>query len=295
MPNYQAESFYRAKISTSITSTAVCPITIALSKLPTTSTWLLTISPNTEFEEIVEYGNIDAVDMTIDITKRWIKPTSTLLTTDTVDYNNTTYQFAHTQNDIIRWDVNHIHINQAIGNTTLATEAWVGISKLSVAAANPADPIVVWTNDPRLNRKVWSYYWNITSGATLDNTPRNIAAFGTDWDNEVAFTGTAVTGLASMTGTITNNSYATSIVLGNWDRCRVSIYPAVSTTVFRVVQTWWATRILGWANIIWGDLSSSSPSTTFMNASASDMTITLQVANSGWSGLFKAWILIEIF
>lgn len=150
MPTYAAESFYRAKISSSITSTQSVPITIAVSKLPTVTTWLLTISPNTEFEEIVEYGNINWTNMTIDITKRWIKPSSTLLTTDGVDYNNVAFMRSHTQNDIIRGDVNHIHVNQGIGNTVLATEAWVGISKLSVAASNPSDPIVVGTNDPRV-------------------------------------------------------------------------------------------------------------------------------------------------
>ena len=153
MPNYQAESFYRAKISSSITSAAVCPITVVLSKLPNVSSWLLTISPNTEYEEIVEYGNINLTDMTINITKRWIKPSSTLLTTNWVDYNNTSYQRTHTQNDIIRGDVNHIHLNQGIGNSTLATEVWVGISKLSVAAASPTDPIVVGDNDTRLIAK----------------------------------------------------------------------------------------------------------------------------------------------
>ncbi len=150
MPAYQAESFYRAKITTPILSGTAVPFTIVVSKLPTLATWLLTISPNTEYEEIVEYNNVVEADMTIDIIKRGIKPTSILLTTDTVDYNNVTYMRAHSQNDIIRGDVNHIHINQSIGNTTLATEAGVGISKLSVAAVDPGDPIVVGTNDPRV-------------------------------------------------------------------------------------------------------------------------------------------------
>lgn len=150
MTVYSAESFFRAKISQSILKATACPITVRLSKLPTLTNWLLTISPNTENEEIVEYNNPQAGAMTIDIIKRGIKPDSILLTTNGVDYNNTTYQFLHTQNDIIRWDVNHIHINQGIGNSTLATNTWVGITKLSVAATDAWDPIAVGTNDPRL-------------------------------------------------------------------------------------------------------------------------------------------------
>jgi len=167
---YQAESFYRAKITTSITSSAVCPITIRVSKLPTRASWLLTISPNTEFEEIVEYGNINVGNLTIDITKRGINPASTLLTTNGTDYNNVTFQKEHTQNDIIRWDVNHIHINQGIGNTTLATESSVGISKLSVAAVDPWNPVVVGDNDPRLWARIACWRIDLTSATTTLTT-----------------------------------------------------------------------------------------------------------------------------
>jgi len=257
MTVYSAESFYRAKISQSITASEPVPFTVRLSKLPTLTNGLLTISPNTENEEICEYNNPQVWTMTVDIIKRGIKPDSILLTTNGTDYNNVDYYKAHTQNDIIRGDVNHIHINQASSNSTLATNLWVGISKLSVAAVDPWDPIVVWDNDPRLtpsdastsvkwvtklsvapvsaanpiavgdndtrlDKKFWSYFWNMTSGASLDATFRNIAAFGSDNDNEVAFSGTLITGLASMTWTITNNSYSSSIVLWNWDRCRIS-------------------------------------------------------------------------
>lgn len=187
---YQAESFYRWKIWTSITETETCPITVRLSKLPSRSTWLLTISPNTEFEEIVEYWNINSTNMTIDITKRWINPSSTLLTTDGTDYNNTTYQKEHTQNDIIRWDVNHIHINQGIGNTTLATETWVGISKLSVAAVDPWNPIVVWDNDPRLWARIAVGRIDLTSSTTTTTSynvwfrPKMVRLTATRWTSE---------------------------------------------------------------------------------------------------------------
>lgn len=102
MTVYSAESFLRAKIEQPILKATVCPITVRVSKLPTLTNGLLTISPNTENEEIVEYNNPQAGTMTIDIIKRGIKPTSILLTTDGVDYNNTTFQFLHSQNDLIR-------------------------------------------------------------------------------------------------------------------------------------------------------------------------------------------------
>ena len=150
MPTYQAESFYRSKITQSILVNTVPPFNVRLSKLPTLTSGLLTISPNTENEEIVEYGSPNGTTMEVTITKRGILPTSILLTTNGVDYNNVSYKRAHTQNDIIRGDVNHIHINQSIGNTTLATNVGVGISKLSVAAVDAGNPIVVGDNDTRL-------------------------------------------------------------------------------------------------------------------------------------------------
>jgi len=153
MTTYPAESFFRAKINASILKATACPMTVPLSKLPSVTNGLLTMSPNSEYEEICEYNNPNPTTMTIDIIKRWIKPSSLLLTTNGIDYNNTLHQFDHTQNDIIRGDVNHIHLNQGIGNTTLATNLWVGISKLSVAAVAAWDPIVVGDNDTRLIAK----------------------------------------------------------------------------------------------------------------------------------------------
>lgn len=206
MPTYQAESFYRAKITSSITQAATCPITIRVSKLPNRASWLLTISPNTEFEEIVEYGNINSWNMTIDITKRWINPSATLLTTNWTDYNNTTYQKEHTQNDIIRWDVNHIHINQGIWNTVLATNLWVWISKLSVAASNPDDPIVVGTNDPRLTP---------TDASTSAKGVVKLSVSPVSWTNPIAVGDndprlTTVTDATLSTSDITTNNSSTS-------------------------------------------------------------------------------------
>lgn len=166
MTTYQAESFYRAKITSSITAGATCPITVRVSKLPTLTNALLTVSPNTESEEIVEYNNPNPTNMTIDIIKRGIKPSSILLSTAGVDYNNTTYQKDHTQNDIIRGDVTHIHINQGIGNTTLASNVGVGIVRLATAPVSSSDPIVVWDNDPRLWARCGVGYYALTTANT---------------------------------------------------------------------------------------------------------------------------------
>lgn len=127
MTTYPAESFYRATIRQSILSTTSVPFTLKVSQIPVLTSWLLTISPNTANEEIIYYSAVDAVALTITVSKRGIKPSAQTLTTDTVDYNNTTYQKAHSQNDAIRWDVNHLHIAQIDGYFNLSeneTTTW---------------------------------------------------------------------------------------------------------------------------------------------------------------------------
>jgi hypothetical protein len=70
MTTYPAESFFRAKINASILKATACPITVPLSKLPSVTNGLLTMSPNSEYEEICEYNNPNPTTMTIDIIKR---------------------------------------------------------------------------------------------------------------------------------------------------------------------------------------------------------------------------------
>lgn len=212
MTVYSAESFFRAKISQPILKATACPITVRISKLPTLTNWLLTISPNTENEEIVEYNNPQAGTMTIDIIKRGIKPDSILLTTNWVDYNNTTYQFLHTQNDIIRGDVNHVHINQGIGNSTLATNTWVGISKLSVAAVDAGDPIVVGKNDYSSTSNLW-----ITKLSTAPASAANPIAVG-DNDSRLSTTVVSANGMAwtvNSSNDITLSTTVTWVLKGN--------------------------------------------------------------------------------
>lgn len=326
MPTYQSESFYRAKINESMTASATCPITIRLSKLPTRTTWLLTISPNTEYEEMVEYNGKNDVAMTITITKRGINPWSTLLTTNGTDYNNTLYQREHTQNDIIRGDVNHIHINQGIGNTTLATNSWVGISKLSVAASDVADPIVVGTNDPRvtassttnmgvtklsvapvdanipiavgdndprLSWKKWFYDIWMTSWATWDGTFRNFDYKGVNGNMETTFTWVLLNWLASMSGKLTNRTYASTITVKPWEVCRIYSYIYSSTSVIRITRTWGGQRFL---EGVWGsfDLTQSNPRISFINTWVTDMTVDFQYWTSA-SDRPIFWIGFEVY
>ena len=86
---YSAESFYRWTIRQSITSTVVPPFALKVSKVPTLTTWLLTVSPNTSNEEIFEYTWIDATALTITVTKRGLNPSSQTLNTSGTDYDNT--------------------------------------------------------------------------------------------------------------------------------------------------------------------------------------------------------------
>ena len=280
MTTYQAESFYRAKITSSITQAATCPITIRVSKLPSRSSWLLTISPNTEYEEIVEYANPNSTTMTIDITKRWINPSSTLLNTNGTDYNNTLYQKEHTQNDIIRGDVNHIHINQGIGNTQLASASWVGISKLSVAPVDTNNPIAVGDNDPRLTSKEtsrWVYdFWH-QSWATQDSTYRNIIFFWADWDNTATYTQTILNWLWTTTIKITARMewWTSTITVPVWKTCRVKWNFYSSNTNLKVLFSW-TSRALGANSDV---LSTSNKEYTFVNTWASDWTVTLQLAS----------------
>lgn len=116
MPNFPAESFYRWTIRQSIPDNTSVPFTLKVSKCPTLTAWLLTISPNTANEEIIEYDGIDAVSLTITVVKRWINPSTQALTTSWTDYNNTSFVHPHSQNSAIRGDVNHLHIIQGYGD-----------------------------------------------------------------------------------------------------------------------------------------------------------------------------------
>lgn len=131
MSTYWAESFFRSTIRQSVDNIQACPFTLKVSKVPSLTTWLLTISGNTNNEELLEYNGVDGALFTITVTKRGINPSSQALTTSGVDYDNPTYQKAHSQNDTLRGDINHLHIIQdywdlqAQINWKVATNAWL--------------------------------------------------------------------------------------------------------------------------------------------------------------------------
>lgn len=132
MTTYYSESFFRWQISDKITSSQACPFTIRISKTPSISNWLLTISPDTENEEIVEYETTVNPNE-ISIIKRWIKPSATSLLNAWVDYNNTSFMKSHAIWDLIRWDVNHIHLNQVI-----SIAAWITPNSIYDAVVSPS-------------------------------------------------------------------------------------------------------------------------------------------------------------
>ncbi len=171
MPNVYIESFYRSQILDAISETEVPPFTIAVAKLPNLTSGILTITPQTEREELFEYTHSGTpwTPGELNITKRGIKPEALALTLDWTDYNNTTYMKSHTINDSIRGDINNIHINQVanFSPNTLATESVFGTTRLSVAPATPSTPIAVGDNDWRLVQKSALVYASTNATYTM--------------------------------------------------------------------------------------------------------------------------------
>ena len=176
MATYPAESFYRGTIRQSIANNTSVPFTLKVSKIPTLTSWLLTISPNTSNEEIIEYSGVDGTALTITVIKRGINPSTQTLTVDWTDYNNVTYQKAHSQNDTIRGDVNHLHIIQDYGslqsqinqklNSAWGLRTWMGALREAVeidASGNEITPTITnWTSIVntetfRKRKADWSY------------------------------------------------------------------------------------------------------------------------------------------
>lgn len=169
MPTYPAESFYRWTIRQSISNTLTVPFNLKVSKMPALSAGLMTISPNTANEEICEYSGKDPIAMTITIIKRAINPSTQTLATAWVDYNNVTFQFSHSQNDTIRWDVTHLHIIQdnankldkagwlrdSMGNSRQVTEIDVTGNEVKKAIV---DWVSIWPTETIRKRKSdWTY------------------------------------------------------------------------------------------------------------------------------------------
>ena len=164
MSNIYIESFYRATILQPILATDVAseasPLVVKVSKTPSLSSWLLTISPNTDNEEIVYYSAKNDTNLTVSITKRAISPSALALTLDWTDWNVPEQKKTHSILDAIRWDINNIHINQSstFSPNTDATVSVKWVTRLSVAPVSPTEPIAVWDNDARITKQFCKLY-----------------------------------------------------------------------------------------------------------------------------------------
>ena len=203
MATYPAESFYRGTIRQSIANNTSVPFTLKVSKIPTLTSWLLTVSPNTANEEIIEYSGVDGTALTITVIKRGINPSTQTLTINWTDYDNVTYQKPHSQNDTIRGDVNHLHIIQDYWdlqsqinnklNSSWGLRTWMGTWREAVeidATGNEITPTITnWTSivntETFRKRKVdWSYeeipFFTILNSITNGITFNRTAVLGED-------------------------------------------------------------------------------------------------------------------
>ncbi len=110
------ESFLKWKIAETITSSETVPFTKDISKVPVLTSWYITISPDTEDEEIFHYSSVTGTiwgtgAMTFDW--RWYNAQN--ITQDA--WNNRD----HTINDVMKWALNHIIINEKAEKTNLAS------------------------------------------------------------------------------------------------------------------------------------------------------------------------------
>jgi len=129
----QIESFLRGKIANNIAKISSVPFDLEVSKWPYLTKWFITISPDTENEEIFYYDwrswVIDWI-ATLTITKRWYHYSDNTYSVD--------YQREHTINDIYKWALNHVIINgkaelddlQELEDNLTSTSNWKGASMI---------------------------------------------------------------------------------------------------------------------------------------------------------------------
>lgn len=166
MSKYNVESFYRALLPLGLSSN-----TLKVSKVPTLTTWLLTIDPNTVSEEIVEYNGVDVVNKTITITKRGVLPSANTLLVDWVDYNVAASTFTHWTNAIISWDVNNIHINQHPDfSLAVKTNVYLDASARNTAIPTPVNGMEVYlTTEGYFTDYTWGL-WVTRASSTPSGT-----------------------------------------------------------------------------------------------------------------------------
>lgn len=311
--SYPSESFFRSNIRQTIEVGTLPPFTLKVTKVPTLSTWLLTISPNTNNEEIVEYSAVDAVNLTITVSKRGIKWDSQVLTTDgagaaTWDYNNSVYMRAHSQNDQIQADVTHLHLIQDYAakldangwlRTWMTPNSLPEINNLGVevqrtiSASSPLAGDLIQSIDPvtRVRREFTYSSIDLTGDtftegetiATLD------AVWISPWNGKLYKTrapSASTTSIGSPTG-----MFGTVVL----DETRILwfYYTAGNTfarawTIVNDVVTWWtAVTIASWAAsmfwacaLVWVNTVSlvSSP-----NVSSTTQTLTHTIVTVSWT------------
>lgn len=148
MTTYNVESFYRATLAQTLLAADTVAIIAAagwlkISNTPlgtysSTNPWYVTISPNTDNEEIFEFTAVDSTNKLLTISKRGISKIATSLTTNwayaaTGDYNNSLYMRSHTINDSVRMDISHLHINLPFN--------WLDTLKVDIAWDTMAGPL----------------------------------------------------------------------------------------------------------------------------------------------------------
>lgn len=189
------ESFYRAKILTPIQSTDAAstgtPLVINVSEVPVKTSGYLTISPNTDNEEIVYYSAIDGTNLTISIAKRAISPTTSALTVDGTDWNVTAQKKSHAVLDAIRWDINNLHINQISEMVPLAWGVMTGPLSFSGAtnsgirannltttqrdALTPAEGMIVMNTTEGVLQKYETGAWSDFSSGSVSNASTTVS------------------------------------------------------------------------------------------------------------------------
>ena len=125
------ESFLRWRIGISILSTQTVPFTLPVSVVPKNDNQFITISPDTENEEIFYYTTrtwTAGQQWTIQITARWYNKNNN--TTDNSNYKE------HKINDVFKWALNHIIINDKSSLSENNTFNWDNIFTKSIKVPN---------------------------------------------------------------------------------------------------------------------------------------------------------------
>lgn len=108
MSKHNTQSFFRSRLQKPVLATDAVPFELSLSSLPAVADGYVSVSPNTENEEIMEYSAINATTSSITIIARGIDPTASTQT------SNTIYNKIHQPLDEVRGDINHLHVNELV-------------------------------------------------------------------------------------------------------------------------------------------------------------------------------------